>query len=59
MTFYKKALLSPAVNQQQVMPSEEDEKRLFEDKFGQMAYQAFTSKHPDMIVNNCNSTWVC
>lgn len=51
MTFRKQALLSPAVNAQQAMPSEEDEKRLFEDKFSQMAYQVFTSKFPDLVVN--------
>ena len=49
MATIKKALFSPAVNAQQQMPSAADEQQLFEDKFGQMAYQAFSSKHPDLI----------
>lgn len=49
MATIKKALLSPAVNAQQQMPSSTDEQQLFEDKFGQMAYQAFSSKFPDLV----------
>ena len=49
MATIKKALLSPAVNAQQQTPSSTDEQQLFEDKFGQMAYQAFSSKFPDLV----------
>ncbi len=49
MATVKKALLSPAVNAQQQMPSSTDEQQLFEDKFSQMAYQAFSGKFPDLV----------
>jgi len=49
MATIKKALFSPAVNAQQQMPNAADEQQLFEDKFGQMAYQAFSSKFPDLV----------
>jgi hypothetical protein len=49
MAYRKHALFSPAINSQQAMPSAEDEKQIFEDKFGQMAYQAFSGKFPDLV----------
>jgi hypothetical protein len=45
----KTALISPAIAAQQMAPMAQDENRLFEDKFGQMAYQAFSSKFPDLV----------
>ncbi len=41
--------LSPAIDAQQTQPTPDNEQRLFEDKFGQMAYQVFGSQHPDMV----------
>lgn len=49
MATIKKALISPAIDAQQAMPSQQDEQQLFEEKFGQMAYQAFSAKFPDLI----------
>ena len=44
----KTGALSPAVNQMAQPVSPEDEKRLFEDKMSQMAYQVFSAQHPDL-----------
>lgn len=51
MTLQKLAFLSPGIEAQQAEPSPQDEEQLFEDKFGQMAYQTFTSMFPDVINN--------
>lgn len=45
----KTGALSPTIDAMGQMPSPEDEKRLFEDKMGQMAYQVFSSQHPDLV----------
>ena len=45
----KHALLSPAVNAMQGMPSEEAVRASFEQQFGQMAYEAFSGKFPDLV----------
>lgn len=41
--------LSPATSQAMGVPAPEEEARLFEEKFGQMAYQVFNSQFPDLV----------
>ncbi len=45
----KLALLSPAVNAGQAPPTEDAQRAAFEQQFGQMAYQAFSAKFPDIM----------
>jgi hypothetical protein len=45
----KRALLSPAINAQQQQPSPEALTASFEQQFGQMAYEAFSGKFPDLV----------
>lgn len=45
----KTAVISPAIAAQQMGAQPQDEAHLFEEKFGQMAYQAFSSKFPDLV----------
>jgi len=45
----KSAVISPAIAAQQMGAQPQDETHLFEEKFGQMAYQAFSSKFPDLV----------
>ena len=46
---HKAALLSPAVNAGQAPPTEDAQRSAFEQQFGQMAYQAFSAKFPDLM----------
>lgn len=46
---HKLALLSPAVNAGQAPPTEDAQRSAFEQQFGQMAYQAFSAKYPDIV----------
>ena len=41
--------LSPAIDASMMQPAPDEEKRLFEEKFGQMAYQVFNSQFPDLV----------
>lgn len=45
----KTGALSPTIDAMGQMPAPEDEKRLFEDKMGDMAYQVFSAQHPDLV----------
>lgn len=41
--------ISPAIDEAQMQPTPDDEQRLFEEKFGQMSYQVFSSQFPDLV----------
>ena len=46
---YKHAALSPAIQALEQTPTMEGQKQLFEQQLGEMAYQAFASKFPDLV----------
>lgn len=47
--FYKHAALSPAIQALQQTPSDDTQKQMFEQQLGQMAYQNFAAKFPDLV----------
>lgn len=46
---YKHAALSPAIQALQQTPSDDTHKQMFEQQLGQMAYQDFAAKFPDLV----------
>ena len=46
---YKHAALSPAIQALEQNPSEDTQKQMFEQQLGQMAYQNFAAKFPDLV----------
>lgn len=46
---YKHAALSPAIQALEQTPNGEGQKQLFEQQLGEMAYQSFASKFPDLV----------
>ena len=46
---YKHAALSPAIQALQQTPSDDTQKQMFEQQLGQMAYQNFAAKFPDLV----------
>lgn len=49
MRTVKTALISPAIDAMNAPATAEDQQRIFESKFGEMAYSAFSTKFPDLV----------